>query len=601
MKGGITSGVIYPLALVELSRAFRLKNIGGTSAGAIAAAAAAAAELGRGKPGAGFERLALLPMELSEITGERGRSRLFGFFQPQSDTKPLFDIGIAFLEGGKRAWWRVPMAAASAVPGWFLSGALPGLLLGWLAWQHPGIYACIAGVVISLIIAIAGVLVLAAFGVARLANRRLAAHNYGLCSGMDGADSKKPQKPLTVWLTQYLEEVAGRPASDSPLTFGDLWQLQRGSNERVINLEMMTTCLTHGRPYRLPLRQDDVLNENAQFYFRADEFRALFPKHVVDWMLDYPRPVSATDTDAERRERFKLAGFYPLPSPANLPVVVATRMSLSFPLLLCAVPLHAVDFTQGERDTRLPERCWFSDGGICSNFPVHFFDSPLPRWPTFGIDLVEPHPTRPEPVWMPKRNNEGMRERWKRFEGDRGPGAVARFLFCILNTAMEWTDNTQARLPGFRDRIAAISLSPEEGGLNLNMPPELIQKLSNLGKLAGEQFVARFTSTPEGIDLTWPNHRRVRLRSTLAAIEEMVISLEKAIASPVAPDESYDTGVMLDKSSYNWVPVAQLRHAQATLQTLRQLGRQLATASADEILQTGSPKPYPQLRERTRI
>jgi hypothetical protein len=46
MKGGFTSGVVYPLAACELARAFRLKNIGGTSAGAIAAAATAAAELG---------------------------------------------------------------------------------------------------------------------------------------------------------------------------------------------------------------------------------------------------------------------------------------------------------------------------------------------------------------------------------------------------------------------------------------------------------------------------------------------------------------------------------------------------------------------------
>ena len=47
MKGGITSGIVYPLAITEIAKAFRLRSIGGTSAGAIAAAAAAAAELGR--------------------------------------------------------------------------------------------------------------------------------------------------------------------------------------------------------------------------------------------------------------------------------------------------------------------------------------------------------------------------------------------------------------------------------------------------------------------------------------------------------------------------------------------------------------------------
>jgi Patatin-like phospholipase len=46
MKGGITSGVIYPLAVCELAKTYRLHSLGGASAGAIAAAAAAAAEVG---------------------------------------------------------------------------------------------------------------------------------------------------------------------------------------------------------------------------------------------------------------------------------------------------------------------------------------------------------------------------------------------------------------------------------------------------------------------------------------------------------------------------------------------------------------------------
>jgi hypothetical protein len=37
MKGGITSGIIYPAAVCELASTFHFKNICGTSAGAIAA------------------------------------------------------------------------------------------------------------------------------------------------------------------------------------------------------------------------------------------------------------------------------------------------------------------------------------------------------------------------------------------------------------------------------------------------------------------------------------------------------------------------------------------------------------------------------------
>jgi hypothetical protein len=47
MEGGTTSGVVYPLAICELATDFRFRNVGGASAGAIAAALTAAAELGR--------------------------------------------------------------------------------------------------------------------------------------------------------------------------------------------------------------------------------------------------------------------------------------------------------------------------------------------------------------------------------------------------------------------------------------------------------------------------------------------------------------------------------------------------------------------------
>lgn len=45
MEGGTTSGVVYPLAVCELASSFRFRNVGGASAGAIAAALTAAAEL----------------------------------------------------------------------------------------------------------------------------------------------------------------------------------------------------------------------------------------------------------------------------------------------------------------------------------------------------------------------------------------------------------------------------------------------------------------------------------------------------------------------------------------------------------------------------
>ena len=43
MRGGITSGIVYPRAIAKLAETYNFRSIGGTSAGAIAAAATAAA------------------------------------------------------------------------------------------------------------------------------------------------------------------------------------------------------------------------------------------------------------------------------------------------------------------------------------------------------------------------------------------------------------------------------------------------------------------------------------------------------------------------------------------------------------------------------
>ena len=75
MKGGITSGVVFPKAIAKLATRYRFCNIGGTSAGAIAAAAAAAAEYRRAtSPSAqeemqGFRELSGLAEFLSEKPG----------------------------------------------------------------------------------------------------------------------------------------------------------------------------------------------------------------------------------------------------------------------------------------------------------------------------------------------------------------------------------------------------------------------------------------------------------------------------------------------------------------------------------------------------
>jgi hypothetical protein len=165
------------------------------------------------------------------------------------------------------------------------------------------------------------------------------------------------------------------------------------------------------------------------------------------------------------------------------------------------------------------ECCWFSDGGLTSNFPIHFFDAPLPLRPTFGIDLV-PASVAMGDVSEDKRAVTGLRPGgepieqtaegcWKSIympgTNASGIGSAARFdkftsiggfFSALFDTARNWADTELMAMPGYRDRIVHIALSEDEGGLNLNMPSGLIEDLGERGKCAGELLAARFDPDP---------------------------------------------------------------------------------------------------------
>ncbi len=99
MKGGITSGVIYPKLISTLSTTYQFRSIGGTSAGAIAAAAAAAAQLGvhAGTNREAFKLLERLPKELGTPAAGGSDSMLFKLFQPHASLKRHFKLLTAAL------------------------------------------------------------------------------------------------------------------------------------------------------------------------------------------------------------------------------------------------------------------------------------------------------------------------------------------------------------------------------------------------------------------------------------------------------------------------------------------------------------------------
>jgi len=103
MKGGITSGVVYPKLVATLARQYQFRNVGGTSAGAIAAAATAAAEYGRqhGNKGA-FDTLDQLPGLLSSGAKNAKGSVLFNLFQPVPPLKRHFGVLASMLNAAAR-------------------------------------------------------------------------------------------------------------------------------------------------------------------------------------------------------------------------------------------------------------------------------------------------------------------------------------------------------------------------------------------------------------------------------------------------------------------------------------------------------------------
>ena len=172
LKGGITSGVVYPLALVSLAEKYRFSNIGGTSAGAMAAVAAAAAEYGRHIENAGFDRLARIPDELGP--------NLLSMFQPTPALKPLFDIFVAALKA-KTKTGRIIAITGAAVGGYWLSallGLLPGVLVALIALAIGGGTGFVA---FGLLLAVTGPVVGVIRRLVKAANTDLVESDFGLC------------------------------------------------------------------------------------------------------------------------------------------------------------------------------------------------------------------------------------------------------------------------------------------------------------------------------------------------------------------------------------------------------------------------------------
>jgi predicted acylesterase/phospholipase RssA len=499
MKGGITSGVVYPKAILALAARYRFRCIGGTSAGAIAAVMTAAAEYNRSN--GGFDAIAALPEEVEK--------KLLSLFQPAPQFKPLFDSAMDAMNGAKMpglfrlmaAHWRLwsPVAV--------IFGALAILsLLGCNA----------LAAILFLFIGFAASLLYGFYAIGRKTLSDLEAADFGLCPGPTQPDL--PDQGLSDWLADKIELAAGRmqpggPRPNTPLTFGDLWGEAHDkdpSKDRHIDLRVMTTNLSIRQPHALP-------ELDANHYFNEAEFRRLFPGWVVDFMVKQAGAIGGKAVVP-----MKKLGFLPMPVQGALPLIVAARMSLSFPILFTTVPLYRVRHRTGRVDGSVEvERMLFSDGGLSSNFPIHFFDALLPRRPTFGVSLEAYDETDPlRRVHLSMKAGQGIQLNAAPIKG------LAGFLFRLVDAAKDWQDRIRSTLPGYRERVVNIYLKDSEGGLNLNMSKATIANLVGYGGRAGA-LVTGTSSNPEDHDnFDFDDHRWRRFLVAFATLEEALQEAE---------------------------------------------------------------------------
>ena len=547
LEGGITSGIVYAPAVVELAGHYRFANIAGSSIGAFAAALAAAAEFGRRKGSMiGFQVLGTLPTELAK--DEPGRTVLERLFRPQPRTRRLFAVFHAML-GRKSTWRRVFDALgaarrAYAKLAWICAtlavlavfgGPLLGAACRAIGWCAPGpvwpLEAVFSLLSFAVLAALGAFVAAPLLGMVRDLLTGLIDNGFGLCRGWN-VQSDDGIPDLTGYLHDAIQKAAGLdPLHDHPLTFADLHGAPGSPREVLgtharaaaghsINLQVYSSHLVHGRPYRFPLDAED---DTSRLFFRPAEMRRYFPPCVVEHMLRVSgRYAPASPSDPAPCDCTK--GVYELPRE-QLPVVVATRMAMSFPLLISAVPVWSIDY-EAKRGERHLKRCWMSDGGLCSNFPIHLFDALVPRWPTFGIALEKHNANKPEPVWLPDAHYEGRADTWARdIEPDphlkvRTTGArrLAAFLLAVWNTTWAWNDQSLKRMPGVRDRVVRIRLKDGEGGVNLRMTrPEILHLANKYGRPAGQAFVHKFVQGPG-----WDEHRWVRFNRTLIALRQQI-------------------------------------------------------------------------------
>ena len=154
----------------------------------------------------------------------------------------------------------------------------------------------------------------------------------------------------------------------------------------------------------------------------------------------------------------------------ELEVAHAVRMSISIPLYFKPVRLAHPETNQEHL---------IVDGGILSNFPVWLFDradGQPPRWPTFGLLLVEPDPKTQIGERIPPGEHAA-----------RGPRGLVTLLSGVLHTMLEAHDRLYVEKAEYARTIPIPTLGV--GTTEFAIGKERARALFESGRTAAERFL----------------------------------------------------------------------------------------------------------------
>jgi hypothetical protein len=500
------------------------------------------------------------------------RHRLVRMLQPTPASRGLLRMVAAVLRhpGRSRAGTALRLVVAGlGVPGragrWVIGGTWATAALLWLGLTAalvaaardgaiPGVVPVLAAVGL-LLVAAAGAATLTAAVVGMSAWRRWqggAADEYlGLVAGVEAPEHRPGRltravdrwiglrgpgdaPPLTEWVADRIDDLAGIPAGSErrALTFGDLWsgsidERDQAANahvrlaavereQRVVDLVLVATDLSEGRPVRFPPPPAELAERTggSRLLFCESCLSAVLPRRVVTQMVK-SAPSTATEHFCPRHGDGALRE---LPEPWDLPVVLAVRMSAATPGLLRAVPLHTID---PEGDTVRTH--WFADGGLGANVPVSYFDTLLPRWPTFGIRVETADDAAPGEgrLRLPAQDAAPARR------AVRPPLTGSGLAAAVLDAVLGGRDAMQADLPGFRGRLALVRRAPADRGRGFLLRDAAVLGLALDGLAAGTALRERFTGSDDDVpgQTQTDRYRWVRLRMALREYRAMSLDI----------------------------------------------------------------------------